>query len=1350
MQSETGGSEIQVRHASPTNIRSVAQSFTWTSRGALTGLGLRLGTSKIWGNRSQPYVLHLWSATALGGEPEKEIASYLFNMDAGLANSDGWIYFPFPEALKLQRDGVYFFQLVALAEGRDVLVLQRSREDAFREGRAAQHSSNTPALPNAVTWDFMFFLTSDAPATSAATSRLHLNTAPDADGGLRLWQYGDRPLVTINAADPAPPPWTAVLRDGTRANFVVAESWVESLPTGTRTCLIGHFRLNQSGRELFPADLIYTLEDNGRQLHISLRAERPDADILDALVSLDWSQSLALDPRKRVYFRGDNDTDWETRYFFQYTVDPRGRNPILTVPDRNEWRFFSLDRFSSTAFRLWKSESERTSPLIMQEGESAAPVVQVYDQHGGITVEYPGMAAPAAGAQRLRVDAAGSGRVQLDLWTETLAPLSLAESRERRAALFGVDHEIVLTAHASEQEVIDARVQIAARHPTPPKLETDAVMQEPEWVRTATNAATTPGYTTGGYPFSQGELLPDQLDALRVQLADEAVPTQARPLAFWPDGSVKWALLTFPINPAQSAPADTLADTPRITLRDDRALAVTITRDPSVAPPDGPRLTTTALDNGAVQIVNGPLTAEFGLGRQWLRALAWRGRSLLVNDAADARLAYTDYLLDPDAVTSFEPAIGGTPDLGELNIVKLDVEENGPLRAVVRLEGMTGNAEPTRIILRVELLAGRPELRITHSAEFLFQDPRRTFLNGMGLELPLSPEIFGTTGHSDSLTLLQTTPLHGTVLGEADHARATPFPQAGGLQVRGNEVVVTGAIRNFAELAPKALSIDYTRNRLRFELWPSQGAPMDVRRYSNYPHRGQLESMPPPAADDWAETDYYGKDPFKGVSRTHEVLIAFADAATEAESVARIADFQSPPLLHAGWNRYATTQVVLPSATADEWPRAWEAWTRLTNFWLWHRERNMWKGFWNFGDLRHRFRTHHYGYIFKPEDLVKRVAGEATGERQRDYLLSGDWAFDNGSNGWSNTEGLPNLFLQHEYLRHGNRAVYFAAEALARHSRDVVTRHDGIWFGRGTRHGVQHWSGANHEERQTAVTEYRIHYFLSGDGRSRDTVEKLYDRHYSRMPVNLHASHSGRLPGLLMHWELTGSAGEAEQMKRYVATFASPKGLYLSPSVRFPGPEVIAPARHLNEGNQFLHTFGGMHALLEYFELTRDKTLAEALIKMAEAVIARPVIENRRFGNGDYSWAPVAFAALHAEDPEPFRAFLRRFVEAYGWRTLYQPVTRNPMHWTGETGMLVYTPPISFFGQNWAGYVTKALGPDEIWSNDISAQFDGWEHTGSGRMGGEVSWQSEFDGIPELDTYLGPQQPWRNPRPTEQ
>jgi len=51
---------------------------------------------------------------------------------------------------------------------------------------------------------------------------------------------------------------------------------------------------------------------------------------------------------------------------------------------------------------------------------------------------------------------------------------------------------------------------------------------------------------THGVPFGQGQLLPDELNRIRVLDGDEEpIPVQTRSLALWPDGSVKWALLSF-------------------------------------------------------------------------------------------------------------------------------------------------------------------------------------------------------------------------------------------------------------------------------------------------------------------------------------------------------------------------------------------------------------------------------------------------------------------------------------------------------------------------------------------------------------------------------------------------------------------------------------------------------------------------------------------------------------------------------------------------------------------------------------------------------------------------------------
>ena len=66
----------------------------------------------------------------------------------------------------------------------------------------------------------------------------------------------------------------------------------------------------------------------------------------------------------------------------------------------------------------------------------------------------------------------------------------------------------------------------------------------------------------------------------------------------------------------------------------------------------------------------------------------------------------------------------------------MTVESSGPYRAVIRLEGQAQSIEPARVIIRLELYARRAFVRMTHTVEYLHQDPREVFVRQMGIRLP--------------------------------------------------------------------------------------------------------------------------------------------------------------------------------------------------------------------------------------------------------------------------------------------------------------------------------------------------------------------------------------------------------------------------------------------------------------------------------------------------------------------------------------------------------------------------------------------------------------------------------------
>ena len=1006
-----------------------------------------------------------------------------------------------------------------------------------------------------------------------------------------------------------------------------------------------------------------------------------------------WALPLFLDHEKRVAFRGDYGLDWDGRHTYEFHCGNNG--VFLTERDVTTWRWFAFDQLGPDAFRLWKAESQATSPLLMQEGRLAAPLVQVYDSAGGISMECPTLR--DGGPVRLLVDASGSGAIFLR---------HLPSPGRHPAPV--IRHEIVLTAHRDEMAVRASRTAIAARWESTEKPAD--VLREEKWLTDTPSCGTV--WVTGGWPFVRGDLA--DVSRIAVALDGMRAPLQARPLARWPDGSIKWALLTFPADPEHASEASP----PGVTFRTGLCLPVQVTQTDE----PGPRASETVEVRETEEMVSvhtGVLRVGLRRGPHWLAEIVWNNQNVLAERPGN-RFCVVDFLLDPEQVPPFEPAVGGTVDQGTLDVQDVCVEESGPLRAVVRLEGLTNNREPARIILRLTFHAGSADIHISHTIEFLFRDPRNTFLLRLGLEIPIS-----ISSQTSKLVLQQTHDRSSHLRREGDCWKCERSGEAeqGWMEAECDTHRWLVAIRHFAAQYPKGLGVE--DGCLRVDLWPAEAGPMDVRRYSETMHRAQGEA--PGETPGWVWERYFDEEPFLGISRSHEILLRIAPSTGGSDSAAKAADFSSPPLLYAGWDIYESIGVATPTAPEKQWPRAWAAWTNFTKFFLFHRKMHRWFGFWNFGDLRHYFRDGH-GWILPPGKVAEfrertargeRIPPIPASERTLDYQSDNDWAYDNGRWGWSNTEGLPNLFLQHEYLRHGNRVVYFAAEALARHSRDVITRHEGRWLGTGTRHGVQHWSDGNHEERQTTVTEYRIHYYLSGEGRSRDVIEKLYRKVYSCTPVNVHASHSGRLSGLLFHWELTGSVDEAETLRRYIATFVSPDGLFVEPDVTFPGPEIVAPSRKLNDGSMFFHTFGGMHALVEYHQLTGDPALAAALVKMAGSVVSDPAMQNAYMkGTYDHTqvfWPPIAFAAIHAPDPRPYREFLFQYLLSSGWRRMFQPVSFDPSHWTGESGFVAGwgQVPFSFFWQNWATFIAKALDQPEVWSPSLTRAFETFEVKGA-------------------------------------
>ena len=233
------------------------------------------------------------------------------------------------------------------------------------------------------------------------------------------------------------------------------------------------------------------------------------------------------------------------------------------------------------------------------------------------------------------------------------------------------------------------------------------------------------GGTTWGMPFARGSV--PGADALAVaDAAGTSLPSQAWPLATWPDGSLKWAGIALPATDTPSGTYQVRAD----------AGAPTAGRQPA---PGGTDVTVTE-DAGVLTIDTGILRMVINRGGSTLfSSLSRDGRAV----ARDARLVS----LLQDGVPEGAGTAGREAFTGEVTAVVL--EQAGPVRAVVRLEGRhhpdlpdTARRDWLPFVVRFYFYANARSVRMVHS--FIWDgDPERDFLAGLGVRfsVPLEAEL---------------------------------------------------------------------------------------------------------------------------------------------------------------------------------------------------------------------------------------------------------------------------------------------------------------------------------------------------------------------------------------------------------------------------------------------------------------------------------------------------------------------------------------------------------------------------------------------------------------------------------
>jgi hypothetical protein len=613
---------------------------------------------------------------------------------------------------------------------------------------------------------------------------------------------------------------------------------------------------------------------------------------------------------------------------------------------------------------------------------------------------------------------------------------------------------------------------------------------------------------TWGVPWPRGRLARDTTFALRTA-AGGAVPVQSWPLASWPDGSLKWSAHTIPAGSGKSEKLLLAAGAP--------------------AAPDQPVRVSEMVD--AVEVDTGVIRCRIPRqGAALIASITRDGREI----ARDGRLV---------ALCDDRPAEGANvvqTATFQSKITAVTVEQRGPVRAVVKIEGQHQN--PARAWLpfsvRLYFCAGGEAVRLMHS--FVFDgDAQKDFLRGLGVRFavllrdPLYDRHVRFVGEGKGLlaeavrglTGLRRDP--GEAVRQAQLAgRACPpvsaWTDRGAVSSRLSYIPAWGDYTLFQSAAnafevrkrtqpgfgwvgvdqgARAAGLGYvggaTGGGVAFGLrdfWQRHPTQFDIRGAHTDAAEVTLWLWSPeaPAMDLRFYHDVMGMETYEkqydgGLEITYE---DYEPGWGDPRGIARTSEItlwalaatpaRERLLELAGCVQTPPQLACAPAHLlgAGVFGGLWSLADRSTPAKAAIEDRLDWQF-----DYYHRqvAQRHWYGF-WNYGDVMH------TYDRDRHV-----WRYDVGGFAWDNSELSPDLWLWYAFLRTGRADVFRFAEAMTRHTGEVDVYHLGRFAGLGSRHNVQHWGCSAKQVRISTAIYRRFYYYLTADERVGDLMHALVD-----------------------------------------------------------------------------------------------------------------------------------------------------------------------------------------------------------------------------------------------------------------
>ncbi|AIQ45987.1 hypothetical protein R70723_08910 [Paenibacillus sp. FSL R7-0273] len=664
---------------------------------------------------------------------------------------------------------------------------------------------------------------------------------------------------------------------------------------------------------------------------------------------------------------------------------------------------------------------------------------------------------------------------------------------------------------------------------------------------------------TWGVPWTKGELNRDGLSALYLGSPDgnSRLPLQSRPAAYWPDGTIKWSFHSA-VCPEGSAEGYTLE-------RYAEPEALQYTAKVSVRETEEAYI----VDTGIILCTVGKQGA--GPISQIMRRMPEQAGSKHVNrgysgdskgvnaaeglqdTAAGSRpLAYS---LEEQEYLAGQLVCSGSGLVclreqrdtlsGELTLrqerftgvtKQAVLEESGPLRAVIRLDGRhrsrNGAGEWLPYTLRLYFYAGLESIRLVHTFHY-DGNPQEDFIKGLGIEfkVPLSGPLYNRhIRFAGSEGLFSESP-------KTLHTRRTKgkYAELFAAQLEGRtlqfdpeeDAYFTGLLRDSAvwdsfrlvqdssehfavhkRTGPDCVWIKGAEGRRAGGLGyvGSEGGGLAVGLkdfWQKHPSGLELSgasgdeavlavwfwSPEAPAMDlrhydtkTHVESSYEGAEELRatpyGIANTNELTLWCTSGTPDSAGLQRIQqEAENPPLLVCEPEYYHRSRAFglwsLPDRSTPAKAYLEERLDGIISFYQTEVEQRKWYGLWDYGDFMHSY------------DPVRHV-----------------WNYDLGGCAWQNAELVPNMWLWVSFLRTGRADIFRMAEAMTRHTSEVDVYHFGEYVGLGSRHNVVHWGCGCKEARIAMAGLHRYYYYLTGDERTGDIMDSVKDADYTTVTLD--------------------------------------------------------------------------------------------------------------------------------------------------------------------------------------------------------------------------------------------------------